>query len=70
MDNRVPHSTAENEGLRVCVDNGGARGKARRTARRDGRAQPWKAHWPPKEGTDVQPAYGFKRGEVIRIWGN
>lgn len=35
--------------------------------RRDNRAQPWRAHWPPKEGTAVDPAYGFKKGEIIKI---
>lgn len=41
--------------------------KAMEPSRRDNRAQPWKAHWPPKEGTVVDPAYGFKKGEVIKI---
>jgi hypothetical protein len=40
------------------------------STRKDGRVQPWKAYWPPNEGTGLQPAYGFKKGEQIRIWGN
>lgn len=34
------------------------------------RKQPWKKHWPPKEGTDKEKAYGFKKGAAIIIYGN
>lgn len=34
------------------------------------RLQPWKQHWPPKEGTEKAKAYGFKKGTRIVIYGN
>lgn len=53
--NGKQHGKAQ-EGYKAIEPNG-----------RDNRTQPWKAHWPPKEGTVVDPAYGFKKGEVIKI---
>lgn len=34
------------------------------------RAQPWRAHWPPRAGESLSTAYGFKKGEAVRIYGN
>lgn len=34
------------------------------------RTQPWKKHWPPKEGTETENAYGFKEGAAVVIYGN
>ena len=34
------------------------------------RTQPWKKHWPPKQGTETEKAYGFKEGAPIVIYGN
>ena len=43
-----------------------------RTTRRglDKRAQPWRGHWPPADNTELVAAYGFKKGEVVHIFGN
>lgn len=38
--------------------------------RRANRAQPWRAHWPPKTTENLSAAYGFKKGETVRIYGN
>jgi len=37
---------------------------------RDERSRPWMQHWPPITGTETGVAYGFKKGEHIRIYGN
>ena len=34
------------------------------------RTQPWKKHWPPKDGTEREKAYGVKEGAPIVIYGN
>jgi hypothetical protein len=36
----------------------------------EGRAQPWKGHWPPAKETEVGVAYGFKKGDKVSIYGN
>ena len=42
-----------------------------RTAnKKEGRTQPWKAHWPPKNVSTGKAPYGFKEGEKIVIYGN
>lgn len=38
--------------------------------RRTDRAQPWRSHWPPKTTENLTAAYGFKKGETVRIYGN
>lgn len=40
------------------------------TGRHEKRAQPWKNHWPPAKGVEVGVAYGFKKGDVVHIYGN
>jgi hypothetical protein len=42
----------------------------RDSARHQTRSQPWRSHWPPQNAADLTIAYGFKKGEKIRIWGN
>lgn len=34
------------------------------------RKQPWKSHWPPKDGIKKEVAYGFKEFASIVIYGN
>ena len=34
------------------------------------RKQPWKKHWPPRDGTPKETAYGFKEGTPVVIYGN
>ena len=34
------------------------------------RTQPWKKHWPPKQDTEREKAYGVKEGASIVIYGN
>ena len=38
--------------------------------KKEGRTQPWKAHWPPKNVSTGKAPYGFKEGEKIVIYGN
>lgn len=40
------------------------------TDRAANRAQPWRAHWPPKKASTGGAPYGFKKGEKIVIYGN
>jgi hypothetical protein len=44
--------------------------RQRVTKLEDKRRRPWQGHWPPKEGTDLNAAYGFKKGEKVHIYGN
>lgn len=59
----VPEANTE----RQSVTNSGEAVEAKEVTRRDNKTQPWKAHWPPKEGTALDPAYGFEKGKVIKI---
>jgi len=35
-----------------------------------GKAQPWKAHWPPKTAAKAGETHGFARGETLQLEGS